>query len=87
MRVSAQISLYPLRQQSLSPVLDEALQEFRRPDLDVQPGPMSTMVSGDEADVFAAIRQAFLRSAARGDVVMVVTVSQACPVPERDCPA
>jgi uncharacterized protein YqgV (UPF0045/DUF77 family) len=87
MRVSAQISLYPLRQQSLSPVIDEAVQEFRRPDLDVQPGPMSTRVSGEEAEVFDAMRQAFLKSAARGDVVMVATVSQACPASEEECPA
>jgi uncharacterized protein YqgV (UPF0045/DUF77 family) len=87
MRVSAQISLYPLRQQNLSPVIDEALKEFRRLDLDVQPGPMSTRISGEEAEVFAAMRQAFLKSAARGDVVMVVSVSQACPVSEGDCSA
>ena len=87
MRVSAQISLYPLRQQNLSPVIDEALKEFRRLDLDMQPGPMCTRISGEEAEVFAAMRQAFLKSAARGDVVMVVTVSQACPVSEGDCSA
>ena len=84
LRVSAQISLYPLRQQRLSPAIDEALEELRRLDVDVQPGPMSTRVSGEEAEVFAAMRQAFLKSAARGDVVMVVTVSQACPPSEKE---
>jgi uncharacterized protein YqgV (UPF0045/DUF77 family) len=65
-------------------VIDEALEEFRRFDLDVRPGPMSTRVSGEETDVFAAMRQAFLKSAAKGDVVMVVTVSQACPASEEE---
>jgi hypothetical protein len=43
---------------------------------------MSTRVSGEEAEVFAALRRAFLRGASRGDVVMVITVSQACPASE-----
>jgi hypothetical protein len=30
--------------------------------------------------LFAALREAFLRAAATGDVVMTVTLSNACPV-------
>jgi hypothetical protein len=48
---------------------------------------MSTRISGAEAEVFDAMRQAFLKCAARGDVVMVVTLSQACPTSERETPS
>jgi hypothetical protein len=41
---------------------------------------MSTMVIGDDAAVFDALKIAFLRTAATGHVVMTVTVSNACPV-------
>ncbi len=81
--VSAQVSLYPLRQESLSPAIEEALRAFRENDLEVQPGAMSTMIIGEDSDVFAALQEAFRRVAEQGHVVMVVTISNACPVPVR----
>jgi uncharacterized protein YqgV (UPF0045/DUF77 family) len=84
MRVSAQVSLYPLRQERLAPAIDEALQEFRRYGLEVQPGAMSTQVLGDEEQVFSALRMAFGKACKRGEAVMVVTLSNACPVPARN---
>ncbi|MFQ6059512.1 MAG: YkoF family thiamine/hydroxymethylpyrimidine-binding protein, partial [Anaerolineae bacterium] len=57
--IAAQVSLYPLRQQSLSPAINEALRIFREHGLDVQPGVMSTVITGDDADVFAALQEAF----------------------------
>jgi uncharacterized protein YqgV (UPF0045/DUF77 family) len=81
--ISAQVSLYPLRHKQLSPVIDEALEEFRRRDLEVQPGTMSTLVLGTEELVFSALREAFRKASRRGEVVMVVTLSNACPLPAR----
>lgn len=80
--VTAQISLYPLRQTELAPVINSALELFRKHYLKVLPGSMSTLVSGDEAQVFAALRQVFGKAAAEGDVVMVATLSNACPPPD-----
>jgi uncharacterized protein YqgV (UPF0045/DUF77 family) len=82
MGIAAQVSLYPLRQASLSPAIDEALQIFRGHGLDVEPGAMSTLIAGDDAAVFAALQEAFHCAAEQGQVVMVVTLSNACPVPE-----
>jgi uncharacterized protein YqgV (UPF0045/DUF77 family) len=76
--VSAQVSLYPLRQEKLSPAINEALTVFQRHGLEVQPGPMSSVITGGEA-VFAALREAFWQAAGQGEVVMVVTLSNACP--------
>jgi YKOF-related Family len=41
---------------------------------------MSTQVVGEAEAVFGALRDAFMRVAANGQVVMTVTVSNACPV-------
>ena len=80
--IAAQVSLYPLRQESLSPAIEEAPRIFREHCLEVQPGAMSTMIMGDDQKVFSALREAFSRVAEQGHVVMVVTVSNACPVPD-----
>jgi uncharacterized protein YqgV (UPF0045/DUF77 family) len=78
--ISAQVSLYPLHHEQLSPVIDEAVEEFRREGLEVQPGAMSTVISGSGESVFSALREAFGRASRGGEVVMVVTISNACPV-------
>jgi uncharacterized protein YqgV (UPF0045/DUF77 family) len=77
---SAQVSLYPLRQERLSSSIEEALRGLREHGLEVTPGPMSTLVHGEDDSVFASLRSAFRRAAEGGDVVMVVTISNACPV-------
>ena len=80
--ISAQVSLYPLGQEDLSPAIDEELRIFREYGLDVNPGPMSTLISGDDEAIFAALLATFQVGAGEGRVVMVVTLSNACPLPE-----
>ena len=78
--IAAQVSLYPLRQEALSPAIDEALQISRDHGLDVESGAMSTTITGDAAAIFAALQEAFLRATEQGEVVLVATFSNACPV-------
>lgn len=82
--ISAQVSLYPLGKEDLSLAIDEALRIFREHGLDVNPGSMSTLLSGGDETVFAALQAAFQRAAGQGRVVMVVTFSNACPWPETE---
>jgi uncharacterized protein YqgV (UPF0045/DUF77 family) len=82
MNVSAQVSVYPLRQERLSPAIDQALAVFRRHDLNVELGTMSTVVVGEQQAVFAGLQEAFEAAASSGDVVMAVTLSNACPCSE-----
>lgn len=56
--ISAQVSLYPLGQEHLSPAINQALRIFREHDLEVKPGSMSTLLSGDDETVFAALKAA-----------------------------
>ena len=81
--ITAQVSLYPLGQAALAPAIDETLQIFQKHGLDVLPGSMSSVIVGDDATVFEALQDAFQRVAEKGEVVMVVTFSNACPVPEK----
>jgi uncharacterized protein YqgV (UPF0045/DUF77 family) len=81
MGITAQVSLYPLRQESLAPAIDEALRTFQEHGLDVEPGIMSSLITGEDTAIFAALQQTFRRTAEQGHVVMIVTFSNACPVP------
>ena len=80
MEVAAQVSLYPLRQPGISPQIERAIAVFSEHGLKVTPGSMSTVVSGDHDRIFDALKQAFQVSAEQGEMVMVVTLSNACPV-------
>lgn len=81
MPLAAQVSLYPLRTARLSPAIDKAEAAFRRHGLEISPGPMSTLIAGDDAAVFGALEEAFREAAGNSELVMVVMVSNACPVP------
>jgi uncharacterized protein YqgV (UPF0045/DUF77 family) len=80
MVVSAQISVYPLRQDHLSPAIDVVKHALEARGLRPEIGAMSTLVTGDAEDVFAALQEGFDRAASMGRVVMTVTLSNACPV-------
>lgn len=81
MTASAQIGIYPLRQEHLTPAIDAVSQALRDHGLQPETGPMSTYVIGEDEVVFAAFRDAFAKASATGHVVLTVTVSNACPIP------
>lgn len=79
--ITAQVSLYPLRQESLSGTIEGALRTFQAHGLQVEPGAMSSLITGDDVVVFDALQAAFQHAAEEGHVVMVATFSNACPLP------
>jgi len=80
MIVSAQVAIYPLRQDRLTPAITAVSRAFEVAGLRPEIGPMSTTVTGDAATVFSALEEAFVQAGTLGHVVMTVTVSNACPV-------
>ncbi len=80
MQISAQISLYPLRQEKLSPTIEAAWKILEDSQLGLDKGGMSTIVTGDGDEVFRTLKEVFLISAEKGPVSMVVTFSNACPI-------
>jgi len=76
------VTLYPLRQKSIGPVIREAARALRQHGLETRMCEMSTLVWGEERAVFAVLEGAFHRAVGHGDTVMAVTLSNACPLPE-----
>ena len=80
MQIAAQISLYPLRQERLSPTIEAAWKILEDSQLGLEKGGMSTTVTGETDRVFNALKEVFRVSAEKGPVSLVVTISNACPV-------
>lgn len=80
MEISAQVSLYPLGQEPIGPPVEEAVALFRERGLLVEAGRMSTVLAGDDERVFDGVRDALRRASEAGEVVLVATFSNACPV-------
>jgi uncharacterized protein YqgV (UPF0045/DUF77 family) len=80
MPVAAQVSIYPLRQSHFTPAIGKALDIFRAKGLNVEMGAMSTIVSGEDEPMFAALKEVYESLAEKGELVMIVTLSNACPV-------
>ncbi|MBA7556374.1 hypothetical protein ES705_49079 [subsurface metagenome] len=83
MFLAAQVSIYPLRQPRLSPAIDKALGIFEQRGLEVTPGAMSSVVSGDDEALFAATKEVLQQASEQGEVVLIITLSNACPVPSQ----
>lgn len=79
--ITAQVSFYPLRQDSLTPSIKAATDAFDAHGVERETGPMSTLMWGDDEKVFAALAEAFRSVAEVGEAVMTVTLSNACPWP------
>ena len=79
MGISAQISIYPLRQEHLTPAIRWLQEVLEKRGLEFETGRMSTQVSGEADQVFEALKDAFFRAAVSGQVVMTATISNSCP--------
>lgn len=72
MKLSAELSLYPLREDYISAIDAIIADLHKHTGIKVQTNAMSTQVSGDYADVFSAIQTALLHSVERfGHQVLV----------------
>ena len=80
MNVQAEISLYPLRTNDLGRGIGMFLSALKAAGLSVQPGNMSSTVTGDADAVFSAVGAAFKAAVGNGQGVLVMKVSNACPV-------
>lgn len=83
MYVGTQVSLYPLGQRDLTPAIQDIWEALDEAGVEKQAGPMSTLVFGEDQVVLEALRQGFERATQRGPAVMVITLTNACPMPER----
>jgi uncharacterized protein YqgV (UPF0045/DUF77 family) len=84
MKVQAEISLYPLRQNELTKPIRQFIELLENNKLKVELGPMSTLVTGDSQAVFENLLNAFERLAEEYEVVMTAKISNACPEVNKD---
>ena len=59
MKVHAEVSLYPLRQNDLSEPIKQFVKSLENDNLNVKTGSMSSVISGDESIVFQSLQKAF----------------------------
>jgi len=79
MKVQAEISIYPLRQNELTNPIQQFVQVLENNKLQVKIGPMSSFVTGDSQVVFESLRKAFEQLAKKYEVVVNAKISNDCP--------
>ena len=84
MKVQAEISLYPLRQNELTKPIQQFVQVLENNGLQVQTGSMSSFVMGDSQIVFESLREAFEQLAEKYEVAVNAKISNACPRVRKD---
>jgi len=79
MKVQAEVSLYPLRQNDLTKPIQQFVQALESNKLKVEIGAMSSVISGEESIVFKGLQKAFEQAAQKCEVVLNVKISNTCP--------
>jgi uncharacterized protein YqgV (UPF0045/DUF77 family) len=74
-----QFSLYPLGQTDIDSPIQDAIEAAASVGLPVRVGRLSTLMFGEEEQVFFALLAAFRAARAHGEAVMAVTVSTGLP--------
>jgi len=82
MKVQAEVSLYPLRQNDLTKPIQQFVESLERDDLNIKTGSMSSVISGDSQIVFQGLQKAFEQAAQKYEVVLTAKISNACPETE-----
>ena len=81
MKVQAEVSIYPLRTDKLGNVIERFQDDLQSSGLTINKGSMSSTVTGGIDQMFTALKHAFTQSATDHQIVMVLKVSNACPLP------
>lgn len=61
MKIQAELSLYPLKNDSLEKTVKRFIEELSKPGMSVIPGAMSTLVTGESKEVFRVISKCFAK--------------------------
>lgn len=82
MKVTFQVSLYPVGQSDFKKPIDRFIGDLKKDDIKVAVHETSTIGSGDIEKVFESLRKAYSAAAKSGDTVMVLTVVNGAPTKE-----
>jgi len=78
MKIQAELSLYPLRIQAYENTIEQFIEGLSRSGITVVSGEMSTLIAGNNEDVFHAVSQCYARAASTDEVVLIAKFSNAC---------
>ncbi len=85
MFIEVQFSLYPLREPELSKYIQIVINTLKEFSLPIETGPMSSITYGESESVFKAFEKSL--NALKGThFVIVMTISNACPLPRKSEP-
>jgi len=80
MKVEAEVSLYPLTEETLEhPVLD-FVDVLKTHGCEVEICPMCTVVKGESSDVFEALRLGYEQAAQKSGCVLIIKACNVCPL-------
>ena len=79
MKIQAEVSLYPLRQDDLTEPIQQFVESLKNENLNVKTGSMSSVILGEESIVFQSLQKAFEQAAQKYEVVLTAKISNACP--------
>jgi len=79
MKVQAEVSLYPLRQDDLTKPIQQFVESLKNENLNVKTRSMSSVILGDSQIVFQGLQKAFEQAAQEYEVVLTAKISNACP--------
>jgi uncharacterized protein YqgV (UPF0045/DUF77 family) len=81
--IQAEVSIYPLGINKIGEPINNFIEELKDSGLVFSTGPMSTILAGNADSVFTALKEAFKNIAENHQAVLVMKISNACPV-EKD---
>ncbi len=79
MKTQAELSIYPLRTESLSEPIEEFCKILYGYGLEIKTTSMSTVIAGESNDLFKACEEAFRQLSYKYQIVMNMKISNACP--------
>ena len=82
MTIQAEISLYTLGEKSQLPAINDLINVLIKHGIEIEPGRMSSIISGDASILFPALQEAFETVSEDSQIVMTLKISNACPVPD-----
>ena len=84
MEIQAELSLYPLKAEEISSSIDDFLRALAQKGISIDPGPMSTIASGESGTLFRAISEGFEEVAELNEIVLIAKSSNACPLSRKE---
>ncbi len=79
MKITFQVSLYPIAQKDFKPPIDNFIKQLKDDGIEVTVHETSTIGTADSSVVFDSLKKAYVSAARMGDAVMVLTVVNGAP--------